>query len=423
MLINFGVAKGLLRNSGFNVFRYPEYRLFWVAAAFSNIGMWALIYGRLWLMHQLTDSPLMVGLVSTASLGPVLLFSVWGGAIADRVNRLRLVRWTRGMFAALAVLTGLLIFTDVIQAWHVFAVSAATGVLLAFDIPSRSAMIPALVPRAQLASAIALYSLVFGGAAIVGPAILSPLVDLWGLDGVFFFIGAAYALTVLFLMLMSPSGHKPMNRSVTVVRGIIEGFQYVRNHTTILGVLAISIVAGVFGNSFEALLPVYADKILAGGIGTYSRLLLSAGVGGLIATITIAVLGTRVRPVWFFVSAGIGYGLGILALSQLSWFPGAALNLGMIGAFHVVFSTMSITLVQTLTADQFRGRIMGIQQLSWGATAVGGAVMGAMAEAWGVAFALSLGGLILAVATVAIAAVSLRGSNTREIEAHPKPAV
>jgi len=224
-------------------------------------------------------------------------------------------------------------------------------------------------------------------------------------------------------MLMSPNGHKPKNRPVTVVRGIIEGFQYVRNHTTLLGVLAISIVAGMFGNSFEALLPVYADKILAGGIGTYSRLLLSAGVGGLIATITIAVLGTRVRPAWFFVSAGIGYGLGILALSQLSWFPGAALNLGIIGAFHVVFGTMSITLVQTLTVDQFRGRIMGIQQLSWGATAVGGAVMGAMAEAWGVAFALGLGGLILAVATVAIATVSLRGSNTREIEAHSEPAV
>ena len=394
-----------------------------MAAAFSNIGMWALIYGRLWLMHQLTDSPLMVGLVSTASLGPVLLFSVWGGAIADRVNRLRLVRWTRGMFAILAVLTGLLIFTDVIQAWHVFAISVATGVLLAFDIPSRSAMVPALVPREHLASAIALYSLVFGGAAIIGPAVLSPLVDLWGLEGVFFLIGAAYGLTVLFLMLMSPSGHKPENRRATVVRDIFEGFQYLRNHTTILGVIAIGIVAGVFGKSYETLLPIYSDKILAGGIETYSRLLLSAGVGGLIATITVAILGARVRPTWYFVSAGIFYGLGILVLSQLSWFPGAALNLGMIGAFNVVFGTMSITLVQSLTADQFRGRILSIHQLSWGASAIGGVVMGAMAEAWGVAFALGLGGLILTVATVSIAIVSLRGSKTRGIVAHSEPAV
>ena len=104
----------LSTGTGFVAFKYQEYRLFWLAAAFSNIGMWALIYGRLWLMHQLTNSPFMVGLTTTSSLLPVLLFSIWGGVIADRVNRLKLVRVTRLMFAIVAVVTGFLITIEVI---------------------------------------------------------------------------------------------------------------------------------------------------------------------------------------------------------------------------------------------------------------------------------------------------------------------
>jgi len=407
------ISRALLQNTGFTVFRYPEYRLFWLAAAFSNIGMWALIYGRLWLMYELTDSPLMVGLVPTSSLGPVLLFSMWGGVVADRVNRLVLVRWTRGMFSALAILTGFLILTNVIQVWHVFSISVATGILLSFDIPSRSAMLPALVPKAHLASAIALYSLVFGGAAIIGPAVLAPLVDLWGLEGVFFLIGGAYALTVLALLFMKSSRHQKHNRLISIMEGLLEGFRYLRCNTIILGIVALGVVAGIFGNSFEALLPVYTDKVLNQGIETYSRLLLSAGVGGLIATLTVAVLGPQVRPPTFFITAGLGYGLGILVLSQISGFAWATIDMALIGAFHVVFSTMSITLIQTLTVDEFLGRVMSIQQLSWGATAIGGILMGAVAETWGVSAALSLGGLTLTTATLVLATFFLRASSLR----------
>ena len=394
--------------SGFVAFRYREYQLFWLAAAFSNIGMWSLIYGRLWLMHKLTDSPLMVGLVATSSLGPVLLFSMLGGVVADRVNRLKLVRATRAMFAVLTLLTGFLIATNLIQPWHVFAISVATGILLSFDIPSRSAMLPALVPRDHLASAIALYSLVFGGAAIVGPAVLEPLVELWGLEGVFFLIGAAYALTVVTLVLMNPSVHRPEKRPATMLRGMIDGFRYLGDNAIIAGVIALGVIAGVFGNSFEVLLPVYAEKILGGGIGTYSRLLLFAGIGGFAATMTVAVLGARVRPARFFVVAGFGYGLGLLVLSRLTWFPGAALDMGLIGAFHVVFNIMSITLVLSLAADEFRGRVMSIHQFGWGATSLGGLLMGALGETVGVPAALSLGGLVVAAATVVVALATLR---------------
>ena len=125
----------MISSSGFAAFRYREYQLFWLAAAFSNIGMWSLIFATLWLMHDLTDSPLMVGLVSTATTAPVLLFSMWGGVVADQVNRLKLVRATRAMFSVLTLLTGFLIATGAIQPWHILAILGGHGDLAVFRRP------------------------------------------------------------------------------------------------------------------------------------------------------------------------------------------------------------------------------------------------------------------------------------------------
>ena len=401
-------TKALIARSGFAAFQFREYRYFWLAATFSNIGMWTLIYGRLWLMHKLTESPLMVGLVTTASLGPLLIFSLFGGVVADRANRLKLLRLTRAMFAALAVLTGVLIATEVIRDWHVIAISVATGMLLSFDIPSRSAMLPALVPRDHLAGAIALYSIVFGGAAVVGPAFFAPLVNLWGLEGVFFIIGASYVLTVGALMFMNPCDHTPTARSTAIFQGLIDGIRYTSRHHIIAGVIALAMVVGMFGMPFDTLLPVLADKILTGGIDTYGRLLFSAGVGGLVATLAIVSLGSRVHPARFLVVSGIGFGLALLSLSRVTWFPGAAVTIGLIGAFRLVFDVMSTTLIQSLAEDQFRGRVMSILMFSWGMTALGGLQMGALGQSLGVSFALGLGGLVVAVATVIVTMLTLR---------------
>ena len=394
--------------TGFAVFKHREYRFFWLAAAFSNVGMWALIYGRLWLMHRLTDSPLMVGLTTTASLGPILFFSVWGGVIADRVNRLKLLRTTRGMFAALAILTGVLVVTDVVEPWHILAISVGTGTLLSFDIPSRAAMLPALVPRDQLPSAIALYSLVFGGASILGPAVFAPLVDSWGLEGVFFIIGGAYLLTVLTLMFMSPAGHRLQSRPSSMLRSLLEGLAYVRGQKAILGVIGMGMVMGMFGSSFETLLPVFSDKVITGGIDTYSRLLLSEGAGGLAATAGIALLGLRVRPARFYVLAGVGFGIGLLTLSQADWLLAAAPVIAVVGACRVVFQTMNTTLMQTLASNEFRGRVMSLEMFSWGAAAFGGVMMGTLGQYVGVQTAMSLGGIVVASGAVLISSVALR---------------
>ena len=398
----------MLARSGFSAFRYREYQLFWVAAAFSNIGMWSLIYATLWLMYDLTGSELMTGLVATSTAAPMLLFSMWGGVIADRVNRLKLLRVTRAMFSALALLMGFLIATGVIQPWQILAISVVKGIMLSFDGPARSAMVPALVPREQLSSAVALYSIVFGAAAILGPAILAPLVSLWDLEGVYFLIGAAYAFTVVTLTFMDPTGHQADRRPGSMLRGVIDGLQHIRLRPVIAAVIILGSIVAVFGHSYQTLLPAFADKVLSGEIDIYSNLLLSAGIGGLTATMIIVILGDRVQPARFFVVAGVFSGLGILTLSRLDWFPGAAITIGLISGFHVVFQTTSTTLALSLAADEFRGRVMSVHQLSWGATALGGLLMGGIAEWAGIAAAMGFGGLLVTVASVVVGLAGLR---------------
>ena len=366
-----------------------------MAAALSNIGMWALVYGRLWLMHSLTDSTILVGLINTATLGPVLLFSIWGGAIADRVNRIKLVRATRGMFAVLAFLTGLLIAIGEVEPWHVVVISVATGCLLALDIPSRSAMMPSLLPKEHLSSGIALYSIVFGGASIIGPALFSPLVGYWGIEGIFFLIGASYIFTVLVLMFMQTSLHRPQLRSFNLAQGIRDGLGYIRKSRQLMGTITLGVCIGLFGTSYEALLPAFSDNSLEGGIQAYSRLLLFEGIGGLIATIFIALMGVHLNPTRYMFIGVIAFGAGMLILTWVSVLWLAVVILGLLGGFRVLFGTMSTTVMQIQSDDEFRGRVMSLHQLTWGAMALGSLMMGGLAELAGVSMAIGLGGVLV----------------------------
>lgn len=366
-----------------------------MAAALSNIGMWALVYGRLWLMHSLTDSTILVGLINTATLGPVLLFSIWGGAIADRVNRIKLVRATRGMFAVLAFLTGLLIAIGEVEPWHVVVISVATGCLLALDIPSRSAMMPSLLPKKHLSSGIALYSIVFGGASIIGPALFSPLVGHWGIEGIFFLIGASYIFTVLVLMFMQTSLHQPQVRSSNLAQGIRDGLGYIRKSRRLMGTITLGVCIGLFGTSYEALLPAFSDNSLEGGIQAYSRLLLFEGIGGLIATMFIALMGVHLNPTRYMFIGVIAFGAGMLILGWVSVLWLAVVLLGLLGGFRVLFGTMSTTVMQIQSDDEFRGRVMSLHQLTWGAMALGSLMMGGLAELAGVSMAIGLGGVLV----------------------------
>jgi len=396
------VRAGLLSGTSYSAFKYREYRLFWIAAAFSNIGMWSLLYGRLFLMRSLTGSELTLGLVATANLLPVLLFSMWGGVLADRFNRLKIVRFTRLMFAVVTLGTGALIQSGSVEPWHILAISSVTGTLLAFDIPSRSAMVATIVPKEHLAGAIALYSIVFGAAAIVGPVLIEPLVSNWGYEGLFYIIGTSYVLTVATLMMMKTKGHKVAATSRTALGGLLQGFAYLKRQRSISLVILLGISMGLFGSSFDTLLPVFADEVYETGLDVGGRLLLGAGIGGLTATTAITLIGKRVRPALYLIISGVGLGAAQLAFAQIDVIEFAVFIAGVIGGFKVVLGTMNTTVVQTLVDEEYRGRVMSINQLTWGASALGGLMMGYLAQRFDAPLAMTLGGAVAILATLLV---------------------
>ena len=429
----------MLRRTGFAVFGYREYRLFWIAAAFSNVGMWTLVYGRLWLMRTLTDSEILLGLVTAATMAPVMVFSIWGGVVADTVNRLRLLRYTRFLFAVAGLVTAVLIATEIIEAWHLLAISAVTGVMLAFDIPTRGAMVASLVPREQLPSAISLYSVVFGGAAILGPSLFHPLVSTVGMEGLFFIVSASYVLTVVTLMRMDHGLHEVKPRAVLPgsrvrgndgvesgddstaiekssigsgararVRDMVEGVKYVRRETTIAVLIGYGVLIGIVATPFETLLPVITQEVYQGDTDTYGRFLLAVGIGGLVATYTITLIGTRARPPLYLTIGGVAVGLCYFAFGAVDAFMFGLGIAGVVGALSVVKGTMSTTVVQTLVTDEFRGRVMSLMNFTWGAQAVGALFMGTLAQLWGAPFAFGVAGVMAVLATVGVWLVALR---------------
>ena len=405
-----------LGSGPFAAFRYTSYRLFWIGNAFSNIGIWALIAGRLWLMHQLTDSPLMLGLVTFAGLGPILLLSMWGGVVADRVNRMRLVVITRALFAFTALLTGILAATDIIEPWHLLAISLANGVLLSFDIPCRQAIVPNLVPRQHLMNAVVLQSLLMSGSTVIGPFLFAPLVRTLDIEGVFFFVGGMYVGTVVMFALVDPQPHIGDRKRTKPWRDLVEGFDYIRGSTTIVSLVALGILAGVFGSSFGTLLPVFADTVLGGGVETYGNLLLASGIGGLSGTILLILFGRLKDSALLQVASGLMFGLGLLLFAQITYLPASLSFILVVGAASTAFGTINNTLLQSIVDDEFRGRVMSIHQLGWGSSAIGGLLMGSLAQAVSAPFALSLSGVAVALGATSLTVLAMRGRGARRGE-------
>ena len=394
--------------------KFREYRIFWWGNATSNIGIYMLFAGRLWLMHELTDSKIMLGILTFASAVPILLFSMWGGVVADRVNRVRLVTITRALFACTATLTGLLIAFDVILPWHLILISVINGILLSFDIPSRQAMVPNLLPREHLVNAYALQSMLGTGSAIIGPTFLPLIIKIWGMSGVCIFIGIAYAITTLMFSQLTKQKKYRTDNKQKPWADLLEGLGYIRLNGVMVSLISIGIITGIFAAPYMTLLPDYVAKVLSGDVNSYGYLLLSSGVGGMFgafamaqfgklrqssAVPTLTGFGLRISLNYVQIISGLGLGLSLVSFSITNSFQVAMIIIAIVGAFSVTFQTINNTFLQTIIEDKYRGRVSSIHQLGWGASAFGGLLLGILAQGYGTQFALAL---CASIATVSI---------------------
>ncbi|HZT33761.1 MAG TPA: MFS transporter [Bryobacteraceae bacterium] len=379
--------------------RYRNFQLFFSGQLISLVGTWMQNVAQAWLVYRLTGSSVLLGMVGFASQIPVFLFSPAGGIVADRWSRHKVVIGTQTASMLLAFALSLLTLTGVVQVWHIFVLSAMLGVVNAFDIPARQAFLVDMVGREDLMNAIALNSSMFNGARIVGPAVAGILVASIGEGWCFFANAVSYIAVIAGLLLMRVKPHAQAPLDGSPLGHVIEGFRFVVHHAPIHALLILLGILSVTGMPFAVLMPIFADQILHGGARGLGLLMGASGVGALAGALVLATRkSVRGLGRWVALSAGaFGGTLVLFAVSRSFWLSFAILI--PVGFAMMIEMGSSNTLIQTMSPDHLRGRVMSVYSMVFmGMSPLGALLAGVCAGKFGAPLTVAGGGVICAAA-------------------------
>jgi predicted MFS family arabinose efflux permease len=372
---------------------HRDYRLFWLGQSVSSVGSWMQSVGLSWLVLELTNSPIRLGLVSALQFGPVLLLSAVAGVAVDRTPKRRLVLGTQAalMFPAL-VLAGLA-WTGWVRYWHVATLAGVIGVVNALDMPTRQSFLVEMVGREDLLNAIALNSATFNAARMTGPALGGLLIARYG-TAVAFFLNALSFLAVLVTLAAVRAGSAPRPRRGTTIRQeLLDGIRYATRTPLVALILGLVFAVSTFAMNHGVLVPIFAREVLHEEVRVFGLLMGSLGAGAVVGAIALALLGQGRPPLAAVVIPGLGVGLAIVSLAFVRHFAVAAAVLFLVGVMQIVFQNGCNTIVQVTVPDELRGRVMGVYMMVFaGATPVGASLIGAVAEGGGVPAACLVGG-------------------------------
>lgn len=375
--------------------RYRNFRLFFVGQLLSLPGTWIQMVAQSWLIYRLTDSAALLGLAGFANQFPVFLMAPLGGALADRLDRRRLLIGTQVASSVLALLLAALTLSGQVSVWQVFVLAALLGVVNGFDLPARQAFTVELVGREDLPNAIALNSSAFNAARLIGPAVAGLLVAAAGEGWCFLLNGLSYVTVVAALVAMRLTPVARPAQTASLLAHIVDGLRFVRGHVPIRSLLLLLGMVSLAGMPYAVLMPLFADRILGGGAQGLGILMSCAGGGALIGALALAARrsprGLSAWVPW----AAFGFGLGLVAfsLSRSFWLSG--LLLVPTGLALIVQMAASNTLLQLLVPDALRGRVMSLYSMMFmGMAPLGALLAGSLAELIGAPATVGGGGVL-----------------------------
>jgi MFS family permease len=394
---------------GFNVkvdgnwrsFRHRNYRILFPASTISNIGSWAQRVAQDWLVLELTQSGIYLGIVTAIQFTPFLFFSLHGGAFADRFDKRKLLIGTNALGAFSAITLGTLVMTNLVELWHVFALAAVLGISTAIDAPVRQTFAADIVGQDDLPNAVSLNSANFNAGRLVGPALSGLLIAAFGTGPSFLVNGISYLFAIGALMAMNEKEffYQERAKSKTNVR---EGLHYALARPDIYVVMMIVFFLGTFGLNFQIFNALMATKEFGKGPAAYGLLGTFVAIGSFSGAIASARL-ERFRKTRFVILAGGAFALAILVLSILPNYTAYAIFLPICGVTALITMITANSIVQVNSDPAIRGRVMGIYLLIFmGGTPVGSPVIGLMAEAIGIRSTIAACGAICLIATTLI---------------------
>jgi len=369
---------------------------------------------RGWLIYELTDSPLQLGLVRGIQAIPLLLLSPLAGTVADRYSRktqIWICQVVDGlMFAALA----LLILADRIQPWHVYATAFVMATDQTFLQPARAAMVADAVPARHLTNAIGLNSLIFNVARSTGPALAGLLIATYGTGGAYSAQAGFCLLATVWtgrLRIAEPAPAGPMGRAA-LGKNILEGWKYSWKNEPVRSGLLVTMCAAFFVVPFMTLLPVFARDVLGVGAAGQGMLLTAMGVGALASAFLIAALGDRLQRGVLMLGGVALYGISVAAFAASPWFHLSLGLMALVGAAHVSSHALVQTVIQTYSSAEFRGRTMAVFNMSNVVYTLGSMLIGMMATLWGAPWAVASMGVA---GTLAMLGIYLAQPRSRHI--------
>jgi MFS family permease len=380
-------------------FHYRDFRLFWISLFVSNTGTWMQMIATNWLLYQLTDSPIQLGLNGIFRAIPAIGLGLISGTFADRYDRRRLMLGTQILLGLLALGLGALDQSGQVQAWQIYVFTFVSSAVGSFDGPVRQALFPSLVPRSVLSNAVALNSLLWKGAALLGPTLGGLAISLMGTAGAFYANAASFLAVVVALLLMrtSSSARQPQRDFLSETKA---GFSYIVSQPVILGVMIMEGVSSVFGLD-NAMLTIFASDILQVGASGFGLLQSSRGLGAVLGSSVFIAMGHRPDQGKILFTSAILYGIGFALFGLSPSFLFSLALIAFVGVTDTIWGAARATILQLITPEKFRGRVMGVFQLSnRGLHPLGQTETGLVVPLIGAPAATFFGGLLVTVVTL-----------------------
>jgi hypothetical protein len=393
------VAGGITRT--FASLRNRNFRIFFTAQIVSVTGTWMQSIAQMWLVLHLTGSGLALGITAALQFTPILLFGTWGGLLADRVDKRKLLMVTQSAAGVVALVLAGLTLGGLVQLWMVYVLAFSLGMVNVFDNPGRQSFVTEMVGKDQVINAVGLNSAVFTLARVIGPAVAGVLIAAVGTGWCFLYNGLSYFPVVLALGLMRPwELHR--DRPAARARGQIRaGIRYAWNTPELRFPLLLMLVVGTLAFNFSVLMPLMASLVFHSGAGTFGLLMSFMGAGAFVGALVSA---NRARPTHRLLAfAGVAFGGVLIGAALAPTLPIELFVLLPLGAAMITFQATANSLLQLNSDPALRGRVMALYVMVFlGTTPIGAPIVGWVAEQFGARTGLALGGLATVIASAAL---------------------
>ena len=397
-------------------FKEKNFSSLWAGAFLSSMGFWVQAVGQSWQVLQLTNSALLLGLVTFAATLPNVVFSPFGGVVADRFDRRHLLICTQTIYMTTATLLGILTTLHIIAVWQIFLMALINGTFNSAGQPAWQAFIGDLVRREQLKQGIALNSVQFNLSRVIGPALGGISIGLFGIAGSYYLNALSYVAVLIPLILMRPDHKQHAFKQQSMWRSLREGLAYVKRRSTLQIILLLQFIIAFLVFPYATLLPVFARDIFHIGAPGLGLLNAASGMGALTGAILLMLFSQRLergRP--FLLALGVVGGLASIAFALSNNLDISLLILMVLGSCTVMSGTLTNVTLQLLTPEEMRGRVLSIWiMVAFGLGPFGNLLAGWVAQSFGARLTLVLGGSLCA--TVALLIVCLKKERKSESE-------